>query len=282
MKKSMRPVQNLRPAIVCGAALMFFCHLLLAAERAGQALGVKEILLNNCTAVRAAGLGDTIENLEKVLSIAEAGNLLVARYRATSDGHMRIDVFGGDTRVYSEGKDDEGVWEWPGDKDGPEDVYHEGVGALEHGIEFNIFCLAELPARGHDVKLAGREIIRGTDYFVLKITLADGFETFRYVNPETWRVDLSRDFRAFHPGLDSTRKNLETRFDQWEQVDGVVYASRSQNVDLESGEVIATTLVLVSRYNLAPHELELARSYVPAGAPAAGRKIAGSTAVPLR
>lgn len=282
MKKSMRPVQYWRLAIVCGATLMFFCYPLLTAERTGQALGIKEILLNNSMAVRPAGLVDTVENLEKVLSIAEAGNLLVAWYRATSDGHMRIDVFSDDTRVYSEGKDDAGVWEWPGDKDGPEDVYHEGVGALEHGIEFNIFCLAEFPGRGHEVELAGRETIRGAHYFVLKITLADGFETFRYVNPETWQVDLSRDFRAFHPGLDSTRKNIETRFDQWEQVDGVVFASRSQNVDVESGEVLATIRVLRSRYNLPAHELELARSYVPAEAPTAGRKIAGSTAVPLR
>ena len=124
-----------------------------------------------------------------------------------------------------------------------------------------------MPDRGHDLELVGRETIRDEEYFVLKVTLSDGFETYRYVNAETWLVDLSRDFRAFHPGIDDTKKNLETRYDQWERTDGVVFAGRMQSVDLETGAVIATTLILGSRYNIAREELNLARSYVPGGAP---------------
>ena len=238
-----------------------------AAEHAGQVVAIDEILQNNLKAVRAQSSLDNVENANTVLQISEADYTVLARYRASADGYMRIDVFSDDARVFSEGKDEEGVWEWRGGKAAPENVYHDGIGALEHGIEFNLFPLARLPGRGHDVELVGRETIRDKEYFVLKVTLSDGFETYRYVNAETWLVDLSRDFRAFHPGIDDTKKNLETRYDQWERTDGVVFAGRMQNVDLETGAVIATTLILGSGYNVAREELNLARSYVPGGAP---------------
>jgi len=241
-----------------------------ASERPGAVMAIEEILENNLRAVRAQSSLDNVENADKVIQISEADYTLIARYRASTDGHMRIDVFSDDARVYSEGIDEDGVWEWPGGKAAPENVYHDGVGALEHGIEFNLFPLADLPGRGHDVELAGRETIRGKEYFVLRVTLSDGFETYRYVNAETWLIDLSRDFRAFHPGIDDTKKNLETRYDQWQRSDGVVFAGRLQNVDLETGVIIATTLILDSRYSVAREGLDLARSYVPDGAPKLG------------
>lgn len=253
--------------IASGVVFTFVSESLLAAERNDSIESVEQILQNNLSAVRLAPSSENIENMELVLQISEATFTLMARYRASSEGQMRIDIFSDDTRVYSEGKDEKGVWEWPGEKDGPENVYHDGVDALEHGIEFNLFPLAKLTDRGHEIELVDNETIRGKQYFVLKITLSDGFETYRFVNADTWLVDLSRDTRAFHPGVDDTKKNLETRYDNWRQTDGVVYASRSQTIDLETGALIGTTLVLSSRYNIARDGLELARSYVPAGAP---------------
>ena len=238
-----------------------------AAEPLDQLMDVEDILQNNFRAVRPESAFNEVENTEIVIRISEADFSLIARYRASSEGYMRIDLFDGHTRVYSEGKDERGVWEWPGGKGAPEDVYHDGVAAVEHGIEFNLFPLAELPGRGHEIELVGSEMIRDTEYFVLKVTLSDGFETYRYVNADTWLVDLSRDFRAFHPGVDSTKKNLETRYDQWKRTDGVVFASRTRNVDLELNAVVATTVVLNSRYNIARQELDLSRDYVPSSAP---------------
>ncbi len=259
---------RLRFLLIVASAVFAFCgNPVLAVERVGKSVGIEQILENNLSAVRPASTSGNIENADIVLQISEADFTLIARYRASSDGHMRIDVFDEHVRVYSEGKDDEGVWEWPGGKDGPENVYHDGVGAVEHGIEFNLFPLARLADRGHDLELVGKETIRGQEYYVLKITLSDGFETYRYVNADTWLVDLSRDIRAFHPGVDSTKKNLETRYDNWQQADTVVFAGRSRNVDLETGAMIGTTLVLRSRYNIPRGDLDLARSYVPDSAP---------------
>lgn len=238
-----------------------------AADHTTHEKSLQEILQRNLQAVRVERLHSGPENTDKILRINEAGHSLVARYRASLNGFVRIDVFEENNRVFSEGKDAMGVWEWPAGKDSPENVSNEGAGALEHGIEFNLYPLAELPRRGHQIELVGNESFAGKQYFVLKITLSDGFVTYRYVNAETWLVDFSRDFRAFHPGIDSTKKDIETRYDQWNQADGIVFASRSRNVDLETGDVIATTLVLESKYDCPSEELDLPRSYVPSGAP---------------
>ena len=232
-----------------------------------QGVTLEHVLQKNLEAVRTEPYRGTLDNMDLVLRIDEAAYSLVARYRASTDGFMRIDVFDGNNRVYSEGKDRQGVWEWPGGAAGPENVSHDGVAAVEHGIEFNLFTLAELRDRGHQVELVGYESILENDYVVLKITMSDGFETFRFVNIETGLVELSRDFRAFHPGIDSTRKNIETRYDEWVAADGIVSARRTQNVDLDAGEVLSTTRVLDATYNQPRGELDLPRSYVPIAAP---------------
>ncbi|MDA0994948.1 MAG: hypothetical protein O3A13_15120 [Proteobacteria bacterium] len=177
---------------------------------------VDVILQKNLQAVRENSEIGIIHALDKTISIAEAGASLVARYRATDEGTMRIDVFADGQRVFSEGKDELGIWEWSGDQDAPVNVTHEGVAALEHGVEFNLFVLAELANRGHKIELVGQAEIRGNRYFVLMVTLKDGFETYRFVNEETWLVEISRDYRALHPGIDATRKKFETRYDQFE------------------------------------------------------------------
>jgi len=235
--------------------------------RAAHEFSVEQVLQRNLERVRTKPSGTKTENTDKILHINEADYSLVARYRAAADGFMRIDVFDGANRVFSEGIDELGIWQWPGDKAAPENVSHAGAEALKHSIEFNLFTLAELSDRGHSIEIDGRETILDKPYIVLKLTLSDGFETYRFVNTETWLVDISRDFRAFHPAVDSTKKNIETRYDQWSQADGVLFASRVRNIDLDSGEVIATTLVLESSDNRPREALDLPRSYVPTGAP---------------
>jgi hypothetical protein len=236
-------------------------------DNAEQDVLVSEILQMNLKAVRGDTRNSGVRSTDKTVRISEADYTLVGRYRAAGTGLMRIDVFSGDDRVFSEGKDENGVWEWPGGQDKPVNVDHEGIGALEHGIEFNLFALAELGDRGHEVELVGKEVIRETSYYVLKITLADGFETYKYVNEETWLVDMSRNVRALHPGIDPTQTNIETRYDKWQRVDGVLFASRSRDFVQGSDTATQTGLVVDSTYDVPPTDLDLDRTYVPDGPP---------------
>jgi hypothetical protein len=236
-------------------------------DQTARQISIETILDNNLAAVRDDAQIGSVSTTEKIVEISESNYTLSARYRASSAGTMRIDVFAEDTRVYSEGKDADGVWEWPGGKEGPENVYHEGIGALEHGIEFNLFALAELQNRGHAIELVDQETIRDIDYYVLKVTLSDGFENYRYVNSKTWLVDLSRDFRALHPAIDPTMKNVETRYDNWTSTDGITHADRSRDFDMASGELVQTGIVSRSSYNVPDDKLDIQRTYVPAGPP---------------
>jgi hypothetical protein len=233
-----------------------------AVDAASEA-SLDRVLQKNLHAVMGMSNIGRIRNTDKTLSIAENGYTLMARYRAADDGTMRIDVFHDGERVFSEGKDDQGVWEWSGDQEAPENVTHDGVAALEHGIVFNLFQLAELPGRGHTVELIGDEEIRGNRYYVLKLTLQDSFETYRYVNAESWLVEISRDHRAIHPGIDATRKDMETRFDQFERSDGILSARRSQQFELTSDEPVQTTVLLSSKYNAPRAELDIDRTWLP-------------------
>jgi len=228
---------------------------------------VGTILQLNHDAMRGDADSAPIQTAEKILRISEANFTVTGRYRAAADGAMRIDVFADGQRVFSEGIDDAGVWEWSGGQEAPANVDHDGVAALQHGVEFNLFSLDELRDRGHAIELVDREMVRGTRYFVLKITLKDGFENYRYVNEDTWRVEISRDFRALHPGIDASKKNLETRYDQWTHTDGILHATRFRDYERPSDQPTQTGLILKSKYNIPRAELDLDRSYVPDGEP---------------
>ena len=254
--------QGLQLRIAVAVLLLGYASSSIAADDAERKT-LAEILAQNLAAVQGANLRERIISTEKVIGIEEAGNLLTAHYRAEAGGTMRIDVFADGKRVFSEGKDTDGVWEWSGDAAAPVAIVHDGVGALEHGIEFNLFPLAHFARRGHRVEYVDEASARGQQYHVLKITFADGFETFRYVNVETGLVDIARDYRAFHPGVDPQKITLESRYDQWRQEDGPKYAGRARDYNADSGELLSTVTITSSRFDVPVADLNIERSYEP-------------------
>ena len=80
-------------------------------DSAEQDILVADILQMNLQAVRGDARDSDVRTTDKTVRISEADYTLVGRYRAAGIGLMRIDVFAGDKRVFSEGKDENGVWE---------------------------------------------------------------------------------------------------------------------------------------------------------------------------
>ena len=99
------------------------------------------------------------------------------------------------------------------------------------------------------MEFTGKETIEGIDYYVLKITLSDGFVTYRYVNPRTWMIERGRDFRAFHPAVDGKKTWIETVWSDFRPVDGFMRAFLSVNTDLVSGKLQATNKVTSMKIN---------------------------------
>jgi hypothetical protein len=192
------------------------------------------------------------QRVEYDISIEEQGMSLRGRYRAARAGiagRMRIDVHAGRTRVFSEWWDGSRAWQLPQDAERPVASKLEGSEALRHGLEQpgHLWSLADMPRNGHAVALAGGDSIGGVAYHVVKLTLADGFVNWYWVNPETCQIERSRNFRAFHPDQDATRTWIETVFDDFRTVQGVTRPHRERTLDLVTGRTIATSWILAFR-----------------------------------
>ena len=108
----------------------------------------------------------------------------------------------------------------------------------------------ELKARGHRIELAERENIDGIQYYVLRLTLNDGYSTTLYVDPKTWLITRRRDVRPLHVDVDPTPTTIEQRSSDFRTISGVQLAFASSETDLQSGKVLETTVV--RRVNINP------------------------------
>ena len=86
--------------------------------------------------------------------------------------------------------------------------------------------------------------------------LGDGFGRDYFIDQKTNITVRERDYRAFHPAIDSTKVTIETRYrgEQW--TNGVLSFERSENNNIETGEWMATNHV-----RSVEHNIELAVDY---------------------
>jgi len=233
---------NLVPA--AAAAL-----LLLACMHAAKPVDLEQIVANNQAAVNLGANTAEVRSIQIDLTMQDSGSAFDAVYTATRDGRMRIDIIANGTRVYTEAYDGHEGWDYG--KDGSAPVVDPYAATLWHGTQFpgQIFGLQDLIANGHRLEYSGTETIEGVDYYVLKVTLSDGFVTYRYINPRTWMIERGRDFRAFHPAADDKKTWIETVWSDYRPVDGIMRAFLSVNTDLTSGKLLATNKVTSMKIN---------------------------------
>jgi hypothetical protein len=222
------------------ASTLVLCSLTACAAR--REMTRDELIARNTSAMGSAQAIEAIRRIEVELRIFEQGAVLDAVYKADRQGRMRIDVSHGGRRVYTEAFDGQRGWQM-GEDGVPRRQSKEGDAALWHGTQFpgQLFGLHEMEQRSHRVELVGRETRDGVEYYVLKITLSDGFETFRSVSSSSWLIEFGRDFRALHPDVDPARKWLENRWFDYRPVAGVLRAFRSEQVDVATGKVLEKT-----------------------------------------
>lgn len=218
-----------------------------------------EIVQCNARAVGARALA-ALDAVAYRLEIAEPGFIAQGYYRVTREGRMRIDIHVDGDRVFSEGHDGKTAWSWNAGEAHAVPAGEQGEAALRHGVEQpgHLYALIHLPENGHRMRLAGMDTDGDREYAVVEVTLSDGFRQWYWVNRESCLIERNRNFRAFHPDLDSTEKWVETRFSDFRSIDGVTRAFASENVDLASGEVLGTTRILeyIPDPGLAPEEFE--------------------------
>ncbi len=223
------------------------CAALLTAARATprQAPTVDEVISRHTAAVGGRAALAAIHSVTFALHITEPHSVVDAVYVADRRGRMRIDVYAGGQRMYSEGYDGRAAWAWHQRAPQGEPETASATAALRHGVQLpgKVFGLHELRGRGIAIDLVGRDVVAGTDYFVLRLTFPDGFTTELYLNPETFLIERQRDRRALHPDLDARATWLETQYSDFRAVGGTIHAFRDRQVDWRTGEVLSTTEV---------------------------------------
>ena len=215
-----------------------------------SAATVDELIARHEAAIGAPELSK-VKTLELDLEITEGGGTIEAKYVTDRTGRMRVDIFAGGQRVWTEALDGDTAWALEGGATAPKLEGPEGAAALKHGplIPGKIYTLREAMARGVKISLYGREKLDGVDYHVLQMSFPDGFKSYLYQHPESGLIERQRDERAMHPDADLTKKRLESRFSDFRRVDGVLRSFKEQTFDLANGELQQTILLKAVRTN---------------------------------
>ena len=211
---------------------------------------LEELIARNTEAMGGRAAIEAVQSLEVGLHITDPDFEVDGVYHAARPGRMRIDITADGTHVFTEAFDGEKAWQWQQGKEVKE-AGTTPTAALRHGVEFpgNLFGLHEMQTRGHRLDWYGREKIENVEYYVLRLTLADGYETSLFVDPQSWRITRRRDLRALHPDVDPTPTTIESRKSDWRQVAGVWFAFAGEDVDLKTGKVIETTRLKEMKVN---------------------------------
>ena len=208
-----------------------------------------EVIERHTKAVGGRAANEAIQSIEFDLHITDPKFEVDGTYFAARPGKMRVDVNAGGDHVFTEAFDGQKGWEGKGTSQKP--ATEKATAALRHGVELpgKLFGLHELKARGHRIELAEREKIDGISYYVLRLTLNDGYATTLYVDPNSWLITRRRDVRPLHVDVDPTPTTIEQRSFDFRTISGVQFAFASSETDLQSGKVLETTVVRSVKIN---------------------------------
>jgi hypothetical protein len=206
---------------------------------------------------------EAIRSIEIELRIEEPTFEVDGRYFGTRAGQMRIDAFAGGKRVFTEAYDGSHGWQLDANDSVAAEASAQGTAALRHGIEFpfKVYGLHELKARGHRLALLAPETIGAVTYPVIELTLSDGLQVRYYLDPATGLVARERQKRALHVDVDATERWIETRYEDYRAVDGVMYPFRHVESEVGSGAFLSRGTVQAMRANppLDPRLFEMPR-----------------------
>lgn len=187
---------------------------------------------------------EQLHALRLALEITEPGFTVRGDYVATKSGYMRIDIYAGDERVFTEAIGPNGGWQLKEGATEVEELTAEGEDALRRGLIGNLYGLHELPRLGYDVTYAGVQAIDGLELLAVDQVAPSGFAKRLYLDPRTFLVVRELETSALHPDLDLIETRQVTERGDYREIDGLLISWLSDKRDIESGEVMQTVRVL--------------------------------------
>ena len=211
---------------------------------------VGDLIEQNTDALGGQSALDSVQTMVKRSLIVEGDYRDIAVFATDRNGRMRVDIFADRERVFAESYDGEDAYQW-NPKDGQSAASERGTIALSHTPQLpnHIFRLKDVEANGHSLVIVGQESIEGTDYAVLKLTLADGFENFLWFDTNSGFVTRVRNQRALHVDIDDEEKVIESRISDFRRVGPIVHPHKVIETDLQTGETLVDITLLAVELN---------------------------------
>jgi hypothetical protein len=176
-----------------------------------------------------------VDSMDVRLTIDE-GWVATGQYQANRDGSMRIDVYIGEERVFTEALLDDNAWSMQQGETTGTPITEEEAQILWRGVLGNLYAMQEWPDHGVEVNARGPEMLDGEDYWIIDITHEDGFQDRYYLDVDTFLIARQRSDHSLHPAVDPSVQRFETRYSDYREVDGIMFAFREEKYDLDTGE----------------------------------------------
>lgn len=236
-------------------AILFFLFAAVAtAERPDQ---LEIVLEKHRAAVTEDPTMGPVNSLHVDVLIEEPAFTLTATYLANRDGGMRIDVYDGDARVFSEGLGADGGWQWFGGESKTEPVSEAGEAALQRGVVANLYGLHERPVLGYELQYEGLFEKDGQQHWRLLSRAPDGFEEVFFINRKTGLIDRKFEVSALHPDQDSRERPSMTYYSDYRVRGGRLFAFRTEKRATDDNELLQTTTVADLRVNVGTDALKV-------------------------
>lgn len=132
---------------------------------------------------------------------------------------------------------DGSAWEYYGDPGIVVRTVGAAAAATRHTSEFLQDSLLDYRDKGTRLELAGVEKIGDRECYKIKATLADEFQKFVFVDRHTFLVIADRKSAPIHAFGNSVTS--ETRFSEFQPVNGVLLSRRELEVEIATGRVLA-------------------------------------------
>lgn len=202
-------------------------------------------------AMHEKALGAPLQSLELELQISKPGFRGNARYVASRDAGMRLDVFADGKRVFSEGLDSNGAWQLPADANAAVAIDGTNESVLRRAIVANLFGLHERPALGYQLCYDGHKTVDGTAYWQVSSTAPDGFRETFLINVKTGLIDRKLEARASDPLYATSERWFVTEFSSYRSIADRKMSFEIERRDAASGQPLVQILVTNARANSA-------------------------------
>lgn len=191
---------------------------------------------------------ESVHSIRLELDITEPTFNVRGVYQAERPDSMRVDIYAGGTRVFTEALDHGQSWQMFADGNA-QATTQAAADILLRGLHGNLYGPHEYAALGHTITEGEPAEIDGVVYPTLDFLMADGFEERLYLDPETFLPVRDRSEYALHPDVNPDEEYHETRRSDFMMIDGVMFPMLQETVDLRTGEVVQTVRIVSVEIN---------------------------------